>query len=105
MPRMLTTKVTYTALVFLILTAAAGALALSNIRSTARTTEQLSGLIAEQAHVSGHFEAAVFRAIAESVSYVHTRNPEFREEALEALELLDTHDRIGSLVWAGLTYA
>src|SRR5215211_4125734 len=90
MPRTLTTKVTYAALIFLILTATAGALAIANIHSTWRATERLSGLIAEEARVSGHFEAAVFRAIAESVSYVRTRNPEFREEALEALEVLDT---------------
>jgi signal transduction histidine kinase/ActR/RegA family two-component response regulator len=91
MPRTLTTKVTYAALIFLILPATAGMLAIANIRSASRATERLSGLIAEEAHISGNFEAAAFRAIAESVSYARTRNPEFREEALEALEALDTH--------------
>jgi signal transduction histidine kinase/ActR/RegA family two-component response regulator len=91
MPRTLTTKVTYAALIFLILTATAGMLAIANIRSASRATERLSGLIAEEARISGNFEAAAFRAIAESISYARTRNPEFREEALEALEALDTH--------------
>jgi signal transduction histidine kinase/DNA-binding response OmpR family regulator len=90
MPRTLTTKVTYAALMFLILTSIAGALAIINIQSASRETERLSNLIAQEAQVSGRFEAEVFRAIAESASFARTRNPEFRAEASEALQDLDT---------------
>jgi signal transduction histidine kinase len=90
MPRTLTAKVTCAACIFLILTATAGTLAIINIQSTSRATQQLSGLVAGEAHISGNFTAALFRAIAESASYTRTRNPEFREEAFEALAELDT---------------
>src|SRR5438046_478186 len=89
MPRTLTTKVTCAALMFLLLTATAGAFAIANIRATSRATERLSGMIAEEAHGSGRFEAEVFRAIAESASYARTRSPEFRAEAADALQDLD----------------
>src|SRR3982750_660238 len=91
MPRTLTTKVTCAALIFLILTATSGALAITNIRSASQETERLSSLIAEEARMSGHVEAAVFRAIAEAVYYARTRNPQFRDEAMDALDMLDSH--------------
>ena len=59
MPRTLTTKVTFAALVFLALTSIAGALTIANIQSASRETERLSSKIAEESQVSGHVEAGL----------------------------------------------
>jgi signal transduction histidine kinase/CheY-like chemotaxis protein len=86
MPKKLTTKVTYAAIVFLIVTSCAGAFAVTTVYSTWRANEQLSNFIVKEVQISNHFKADVFHAIIESSSYALTRNPAFRQKVSAALE-------------------
>lgn len=98
MPRSLTHKLTLGSVVFLILTAGVALLALISVRSINNAITHLTEYTADQAHLHGHFEAGVFRAIAEAGSFERTRKPEFREETEEVLEKLeDTVTALGML--------
>jgi signal transduction histidine kinase/DNA-binding response OmpR family regulator len=95
MLRTLTQKVTQAALIFLLLTAAAAWFAISNIQATSQAASHLTEYTAEQARISGDFEGNTFRLISEALSFVRTRDPEFRAETYQVLAQL--RDNISAL--------